>query len=355
VGAETKIQWCHHTFNPWRGCTKIAPGCENCYAARDAKRFPKIRGTWGPNGTRVRAADWNEPMRWNMAASIRGERRRVFCASLADVFEDWPGSIVDHEGAVLWIAGVGTAYIPQRRHGSSRGVRPATMDDLRRDLFELIDRTPWLDWLLVTKRPENIRHFFWGGFRENVWLLTSVSDQATADAMIPRILECNDLAPVLGVSAEPLLAPIDFRGRPSNDMCIICGCRPEQHGFFDNLPGSHQYRSHGLDWIIFGGESGPKARPCNLAWIADGLEQCQAAGVAAFMKQAGAFPVVNVADDRFWQWARGTKHIVHQHAKASHRLIEVRLKDDKGGDLAELPEVLRVREFPTPARKAVLA
>lgn len=101
MAAETKIQWCHHTFNPWRGCTKIHEGCANCYAERDSKRFPKVRGVWGPMGTRVRAADWSEPIRWNAAAEAAGERRRVFCASLADVFEAWDGPIVDHKGGIL--------------------------------------------------------------------------------------------------------------------------------------------------------------------------------------------------------------------------------------------------------------
>lgn len=309
MGAETKIQWCSHTFNPWRGCSKIAPGCENCYAARDAKRFPKIRGVWGANGTRVRAVDWRGPVYWNKLAEEAGERRRVFCASVADVFEDWPGSIVDHEGAVLWIAGEGTAtYIPQRPRGPSRGVRPATMDDLRRDLFELIDRTPWLDWLLVTKRPENIGHMWCPSspsaldYRGNVWLLGSASDQDTFEIVHRHLLQWRGLAPILGLSVEPMLAPIDFEFDE-----IAIAQEPDGTG--------NVALAGGLDWIIFGGESGPKARPCNQAWIADGLEQCQAAGVAAYMKQAGAFPIVNVADGRFREWALGKQHSVHQHAK----------------------------------------
>ncbi len=133
MGVETKIQWTDHTFNPWRGCTKVAPGCANCYAEREAKRFPDNRGIWGPNGTRVRASDamWKEPLKWNAAclvaqcddcgniypkapktckcgctmfksyAKTQG-RPRVFCASLADVFEDWQGPVLDHNGRELW-------------------------------------------------------------------------------------------------------------------------------------------------------------------------------------------------------------------------------------------------------------
>lgn len=98
MGQQTSIAWTDHTFNPWRGCTKISPGCANCYAARDSKRFPAVRGVWGDEGTRVVAAEstWMEPEKWNRAAAKAGKRRRVFCASLADVFEDWRGPMLDH-------------------------------------------------------------------------------------------------------------------------------------------------------------------------------------------------------------------------------------------------------------------
>ena len=98
MGDVTKIQWCHHTFNPWRGCSKVHTGCLNCYAEKEATRFPANRGIWGPHGTRVRAADsmWSKPIAWNKAAEACGERRRVFCASLADVFETFDGGVLNH-------------------------------------------------------------------------------------------------------------------------------------------------------------------------------------------------------------------------------------------------------------------
>lgn len=143
MGETTKIQWTDHTFNPWIGCARVAPGCVNCYAEADMDRR-RGRVKWGPHGTRSRTSDdyWHEPAKWNKQAEASGIRQRVFCASLADVFEDWGiEPILDHRGEVI----IGPD-----------GLRRITMTDLRRDLFALIDQTPWLDWLLLTKRPENI-------------------------------------------------------------------------------------------------------------------------------------------------------------------------------------------------------
>ena len=146
-------------------------------------------------------------MKWNREAEAAGERRRVFCASLADVFEDWKGPI----------------------GGATRDW--TSLDDVRRELFALIDSTPWLDWLLLTKRPENVRRM-WpeetsllteipmgvsGTFyRPNVWIGTSVSNDETADEQIPRLMKCRDLSPVLFLSAEPLLGPLDISLWTSN-------------------------------------------------------------------------------------------------------------------------------------------
>lgn len=345
MAETTKIQWCHHTFNPWRGCAKVHTGCENCYAEKEAKRFPKNRGIWGHRGTRVKAADatWAEPLRWNIAAAAAGERRRVFCASLADVFEDWQGDVVDHQGRILhrcnycgsnWAAG----DKPPCECGRDHAVNRLTMNEMRRDLFAMIDRTTWLDWLLLTKRPERIGECWYpiiqrnanGAevhdhvtlLRPNVWLLTSVSDQATAERMIPRLANWRHCAPVLGISVEPMIGPINFGG---------------YRGLLEEI-----------DWVIFGGESGHHARPCNLRWILDGINQCRNEDAAPFMKQAGGYPLVNHDDDELADWARKRTHLEHAH------VIEVYLRDKKGGDLAELPEALQVREFPA-VREGVLS
>ena len=146
MGVETKIQWAHHTFNPWWGCEKISPECKNCYAAAWAKRTG-FGHTWGPNATYRTFGDryWSQPRKWNRDAARAGERRRVFCASMADVFD---------------------ARAPE-------GVQA--------QLFDLIRETRNLDWLLLTKRPERIASSLppdWGisGW-SNVWLGTTVGCQ----------------------------------------------------------------------------------------------------------------------------------------------------------------------------------
>lgn len=306
--AESKIEWTDYTFNPWIGCSKVSPGCANCYAERDFDQR-KGRAKWGPNGSRSKtSADyWKQPLKWNKAAEAAEievcnhnhliasdpnvalmdppERPRVFCASLADVFEDWDGRIVNHEGAELAWCETDHRFI--RPHGWCEGleVGPVTMADLRRDLFALIDATPYLDWLLVTKRPENIidmwpvaadgdYHYRHDGLddlrphRKNVWLLTSVENQETYDQRAHDLYHgCRDLVPVLGFSAEPMLGPIklwhDFDGKKTRNW---------QDCF---------------DWVICGGESGTNARPMHPDWARGLRDQCQAADVPFFFKQHG--------------------------------------------------------------------
>jgi protein gp37 len=229
---NSTIEWTHHTFNPWIGCTKVNALCANCYAEllMDT-RYGRV--IWGPRGTRVRttAQYWRQAIRWNKDADHLGERRRVFCASLADVFEDW-----------------------------------TELSPWRRDLFALIDRTTGLDWLLLSKRPENIDKMWMGprddGYppslrRDHVWLGTSVGTQETADLAVPRLLESRHRVPVLFLSVEPLLGPIP------------------------RLP------LDGIDWVIVGGESGPRARPMEEEWVLEVKQQCDDAGVPFFFKQWG--------------------------------------------------------------------
>jgi protein gp37 len=314
---ETNISWCDATFNPWRGCVKIAEGCKNCYAASMSKRNPGTLGLWGPEGVgnRVVAVEpyWKQPVQWNEqqfqcpvcnawfkagssrrnhATDCAGElpierRRRVFCASLADVFEDWQGPMRDVKGRRLLINdGVGAdgnIYPDGVTVDDDWGCRELTMDDVRRRLFELIDATPNLDWLILTKRPENIRRMwpldrtadspdcqrdYEHRYRHNVWLLTSVSEQATADRNIPELLKCRDLVPVLGVSAEPLCGPIDLVDAHRTTFKLPTWPDPCR-----------------VDWLIVGGESGPNYRPCEVEWIQSLADQGQAAGVPVFVKQ----------------------------------------------------------------------
>lgn len=150
MGKDTKIEWADHTFNPWMGCTKVSEACKFCYAEKYVERWKMAK--WGDAGTRSRtnAQNWKKPLLWNKLALKEGVRRRVFCASLADVFEDHAQILP------VW----------------------------REDLFNLIKATPQLDWLLLTKRPENFERFLpedWGTGYDNVWLGCSVENQKRAD------------------------------------------------------------------------------------------------------------------------------------------------------------------------------
>lgn len=375
MATETKIQWTDSTFNPWRGCTKIASGCANCYADTLAKRNPKTLGIWGPNGTRVLAspAMWKEPVKWNAEAEANGETHRVFCASLADIFEDWQGEV----------------SLTAKDFG--RGI--LSLDDIRAELFKLIDATPHLTWQILTKRPENIRRM-WGGidaerhsiniqcgnhgqYRRNVHLLYSASDQQSLEAGIGELLKCRDLVPVLGLSLEPLVGPITFRWASWQPIGRNPGDKTDQ------LDGLRK-----LDWVIVGGESGPNARPFDLAWARSIVSQCRAAGVPVFVKQLGEQAYDSAAREegnefasyeqwvnKAGSWLGGVSGAGYRYKKPEkaicvdakgrrcqigsdfmraekectfpvkwHYLIET--ADKKGGDWSEWPEDLRVREFP---------
>lgn len=231
---NSAIEWTDHTFNPWVGCTKVSDGCKHCYAeALMDKRFGRVE--WGVNGTRKRtsAANWRDPLKWNRDAQAAGIRQRVFCASLADVFEDRP-----------------------------------ELAEWRSDLFDLIYSTPHLDWLLLTKRPENVLDMVpanWHAWLPaNVWIGTSIENQAAADERIPHLLRIP--ASVRFLSMEPLLGPVDL------DHVVS--------------PGSLE-TLRGVQWVIVGGESGTKARPMHPDWVRSIRDQCQADGVPFFFKQWG--------------------------------------------------------------------
>lgn len=285
MGKNSSIEWCTHTFNPFIGCTKISDGCKFCYAeAIMDKRWGKVQ--WGPQGERKRTspAYWRQPLRWNEEAKAAGRRPRVFCGSLCDVFED--------------------------RHG----IDPLSL--WRAQLWQLISDTPNLDWLLLTKRPENALRMLpkhWRPLPNNIWIGTSVENQETADKRIPDLLKTP--AAVRFLSCEPLLGPINL-GR-----AVGCGyyC-DEAVGHVD-----HAFWTPGIaspiHWVIVGGESGPHARPFEVMWAVDLMGQCADADVPFFWKQMG-------------------DHLIDRHGE------RIRLKA-KGGDWSEWPEELRHREFPS--------
>lgn len=324
MGADTKIQWAHHTFNPWRGCIKIAEGCKFCYADAQSRRNPGTLGIWGPDGTRVVASEsmWRQPLKWNRpcprckgdgcepddsddmtldpvhwmgpapCSLCNADRPRVFCASLADWAEDWQGRVRDSQGRDTWVSNRGTrswdADDGSKDFAFDR--RPLTLDDVRVRLFRLIDDTPNLDWLLLTKRPENVLRIWpkmdnHGGFwhKPNVWLGCSVACQEDADRNLPHLIACRDLADKLFVSVEPLVGPVDL------GLGIACGSKhnPQCDGGSDcpRLCPIPVYRADVIDWVIVGGESGTNARPCDVEWIESIVGQCQAAGVPVFVKQ----------------------------------------------------------------------
>lgn len=280
MAENSKIAGTNHTFNPWRGCTKVSEGCANCYAATMSKRNPATLGTWGANGTRVVAAEsaWRQPLKWDRAAASASERHRVFCASLADVFEDWQGRVMDSGGNVIWR---NTDETWERDDGSKDFAyrrQPLTMSDVRTRLFALIDSTPNLDWLLLTKRPENIArlwpfgwyddHFTW----PNLWLGASVENQEQADRRIPLLLKTP--AAVRFLSVEPLLGPVDLEPFLQYEP------------FHENYKMTFSTKEwRGIDWAIVGGESGPGARPMHPDWVRSIRDSCLEAKVPFFFKQ----------------------------------------------------------------------
>lgn len=235
MASETNIEWADATFSPWIGCTKISPGCDNCYAAvsTPARRFGV---EWGAGKPRRQTSEayWRQPLRWNaMHARPHGERRfRVFCASLADVF--------DNEVPTRW----------------------------RADLFRLIQQTQNLDWLLLTKRIGNVSQMVLdAGFASrwplpNVWLGASICTQAEADRDILKLL-CTP-ARMRFISVEPMLSPITI-----------------------NAPIFDQDGDRVLHWVICGGESGKDARPVHPDWVRDLRDQCVQSGTPFFFKQWG--------------------------------------------------------------------
>lgn len=325
MSQKTSIEWTHHTFNPWWGCIKVSPGCEHCYADTLAKRYG--HDVWGPAKTTGRrtftAKHWNDPLKWNREAEAAGERRRVFCGSMCDWAEDHP-----------------------------------TANAEREKLWPLIRATEWLDWLLLTKRPERIPDCLpddWGEGYANVWLGTSVEDQQRANraAILTTIP-----ARVRFVSAEPLLGPVNLRAiRVNGDEDKLPVRRVNYPVEVDALGGesvsnlNFGYDVPRIDWVIIGGESGPGARPFDVAWAYALIAQCKDAGTAPFVKQLGKHILTHGATVcQGGSWPDGTRlHVGNSFSEP----LRAQLADAKGGDWMEWPEDLRIREYPIPAQRDV--
>ncbi len=371
MSEQTKIQWADDTINFWSGCTKVSDGCKNCYAEALSNRFssvanndpdndPSIQvggtiGKWGKGAPRkwhesaVKLAHrlnrkpkvcdkcgtaWQKAVGMCECNSISFHRRRIFSLSLGD----W----LDPEVPIEWLA----------------------------EMLDTIRRCNQVDWLLVTKRPElffermfavmlhsekadpNDEQPYRAGtfcrwledwkvgneFPKHVMVLTSVENQKAADERIPALLEIP--AARHGLSCEPLLGPVNLLPWIGNIDIKECGLEHDplaagqlQSAMYDGLASAPCL--HCIDWVIVGGESGAGARPCNVEWIRDIKDQCSAAGVPCFVKQLGAF--TTAPQNVFWDAAK--------FLAGCHEFNLVELRDKKGGDMAEWPEDLRVREF----------
>lgn len=289
MSAKTSIEWTDRTWNPTTGCDKVSPGCAHCYAATIANRlwpttYPKvpddgfdIPGAVNQLRTReftdIQTHDrrLGEPQRWK-------QPQRVFVNSMSDLFHE---AVPDAFVAEVW----------------------RTMHTIRRHTYQILTkRAPRMAALV----PRLVETF---GVLPNVWLGTSIENQRFADERIPLLLQTP--AAVRFISAEPLLGPVN--------LMAFC-----DHG--DIWPEGHR-PERGLDWVIIGGESGSRARPMDLAWMRDIIQQCHAAGVPVFVKQLGS----NCREPS----PNGDPGLIHW---VTH--------DRKGGRMDEWPDVLRVREYP---------
>ena len=222
MAETTEISWTDSTFNPWWGCTKISPGCDHCYAQAFDHRLGGDH--WGSRNPRRMLSDdnWQEPFRWNRKAEAQGVRHKVFCGSMCD----WADKHAPRE--------------------------------LRERLWNVIRQTPYLDWLMLTKRPNNARRYLpddWHDGYPNVWLGVTVENGKHG---LPRVDKVRGIpAAMRFLSIEPLLEDLGTLNLES------------------------------IDWVIVGGESGPGARPMASEWMDNIRRQCREQGVAFFFKQWG--------------------------------------------------------------------
>ncbi len=266
---NSKIEWTHHTFNPWWGCVRVSPACRHCYAESFSHRFGLE--LWGKASDRRFLSDsyWRQPLAWNRMAQAAGERARVFCASMADVFED-------------------------RRD----------LDPLRARLWELIAQTSSLDWLLLTKRLDAVGELVpWGEeWPRNVWLGATIENQKWADRRLPLLARYP--AVVRFVSCEPLLGPVDLSR------------------WFSRAA------DKSVDWVIAGGESGHHARPSNPEWFQSLRNQCANFGVGFHFKQWGNWrpvPADQVNGHRSRVLRSGESqpiHLVNLGKKSAGRMLD---------------------------------
>lgn len=356
----SSIEWTDMTWNPVSGCTRASAGCDHCYAVGMTHRLAsmgqaaKYGGLTVLNGKNER--HFNGVVRTHEdALSIPLRRKkptRWFVNSMSDLFhKEVPFAFIDRVFAVMALCPQHTFQVLTKR--------PARMAVYLSD--ERVDRGPHSGQPLTNRErvnevangmsepPDNDYAFGMGWPLPNVWLGTSVEDQAAAYVRIPDLLKCP--AAVRFLSCEPLLGELDLTHfLPSSWCCNRCG----QHWIGDgpscNECGDYGVEvTRGLDWVIVGGESGKGARPCDIAWIRSLVEQGKAAGVPVFVKQLGSHCIHE--DDDFTEnvWPDGPEMTFPADEPYFCR---VRLDDRKGGDPDGWPADLRVREFPLAAEVA---
>jgi protein gp37 len=357
MSANSSIEWTSATWTPVKGCSRASAGCDNCYAvtmthrleAMGQKKYAGLtvlnkRGQRHFNGVvRCDYEALTAPLRWKKPT-------KIFVSSMSDMFhKDVPFEFIDRVFAVM-------ALCPQHTFQmlTKRPERMAEYLASKRQTRALVGSS-------ILDVPGR-----WGGHHHpiemrgwplpNVWLGTSVEDQAAADDRIPHLLRCP--AAVSFLSLEPLIGPVDLsrliycqacngNGHVGGGIDFETGCGAPG----DYCPQNCQGRAF-IDWIIVGGESGPRARPVNLEWIRSIVQQCKAAGVSCFVKQLGAHPYDTSFSDQFLnrRMTVKTEADLHRAAAALGTYIDnldwLQLRDRKGGDMAEWPEDLRVREFP---------
>lgn len=310
---DTSIQWTDKTWNPTRGCSRVSPGCEHCYAEQIAYRFAGDKRTTSV-GTRTGHQPFTgfakivnghpawtgkvelieskltEPLHWK-------KPQRIFVNSMSDLFhEALPDEAIDRVFAVM-------ALCPQHTFQvlTKRAERMLCYMESRRASSRFWKAACLAGWTFDFRSPLDGKEYSLLPFPlPNVWLGVSVEDQQRADERIPLLLQTP--AAVRFVSYEPALGPVNFLAVP------------------DRWKG----KGTGIDWIICGGESGPGARRFDLEWMRSAVVQCKAAGTAIFCKQIGSNP--------YW---------------AGYPLGRAAVGDSKGGDMETWPEWARIRQFPT--------
>jgi protein gp37 len=338
MSANTSIQWTDRTWNPVRGCSRVSPGCDHCYAMGQAHRFAGPGKPYdGLTTIRRGKVDWtgvarfipeevDKPLSWR-------KPQRVFVNSMSDLFHS---SLSNEEiaavFAVMAVAPRHTFQVLTKRPERARewfGWAAQEPAKKLRDGYSAAGRIgPWL------RLPPVLGDTDWP--LPNVWLGVSVENQETADERIPLLLKTP--AAVRFISAEPLLGPVDLSVGLHMGRCASISPAPDR--FRCGLPADHEGHPHTalhpsgapwfgtapLDWVIVGGESGPGARECRQSWLERVVADCREASVPVFVKQMGSA----ACDDVTW---RGSQPDFH-------------FSDRKGGDPAEWPRSLQVREFP---------